>query len=214
MNELLNILPPELNKTFESLDFEENGDLTVFGINFTSRGTELNFTLKVDFGKGSETQEWKMIVENCVDLKVDFDNIGEYFYFYDEHFLLYEFEDENVELYVKNNAENSEKMLSEIYQLHSVTFDNLFNLEKFINGENLYKVCKANNGLFARGPKKILDFYFNILENNHTNPYFYGSYHPKKWTGNKWEEIQEKYQLAILGKNYFIGTKFEFEKTT
>ena len=29
-----------------------------------------------------------------------------------------------------------------------------------------------------------------------------------------YEEIQEKYQLAILGKNYFIGTKFDFEKAT
>lgn len=206
MNEIHTIIPIELNEIFESLEYEE-GDLIINGITFSGNNAELNLFLKLDYGNDVVFQNWKMITENCVDLKIDFDEIGQYFKFYDQHFLLSSFDDVSSELYIKNEAKNNEKLFAELCNLHYEIFENLFNLDKFIVETNLLERCKINNGIFARGPKAILDYYFKILEKFGTQPYYFeNSRNLEK------QETFKKFKLCVLGKNYFIGTDFKFQR--
>lgn len=209
--EIHNIIPEDLNIIFDSLEYEE-GDLFVNGINFEQNNAVLNFTLKLDYGNEVIFQNWKLVTANCVDLKIDFDEIEQYFEFYSEHFLLTEFEDFQTEIYTKNSTENSEKLLAKLFDLHYSKFENLFKIDKFIIEKNLLNRCKISNGIFARGPKTILDDYFTILKEFNTNPYYFGNQKPKIWKGENWEENNTKYKICVLGKNYFIGTDFKFEK--
>lgn len=173
---------------------------------------ELNFTTKLDFGDRISYQKWTLIIENCPDLKIDFDEIEPYFNFYDEHFLLTEFEDFQTELYIKNKAENVEKLFAELSELHYTEFENLFNIDKYIADKNLLNSFKKENGIFAKGPKKILENYFKILQKFKTDSYYLGNQKPGKWNGNNFEENSLKYKICVLGKNYIIGTDFKFER--
>jgi len=209
--EIYNVIPEDLKITFDSLEYEE-GDFIVNGINFNQNNSELNFTLKLDYGDNLVFQSWKLITENCIDFKIDFDEIEPYFEFYNEHFLLNEFEDFQTEVYIKNSTENPEKLLTKLMELHYSKFENIFNIDKFIIGKNMLNRCKMNSGVFARGPKTILEDYFIILKEFGTNPYYFGNQKPGIWKRDNWEENKTKYKLCILGKNYFIGTDFLFEK--
>ena len=209
--ELFNVIPEDLKEIFESLEYEE-GDLIIQGINFIDDTMELNFSLKLDFGDSIKYQEWKLITENCIDLKIDFDEIEQYFYFYDNHFLLEEFEGLQTELYIKNKSENPEKLFATLFDLHYTKFENLFKLDKFIIDKNLLNSCKRENRIFAKGPKNILENYFNILQKFETNPYYFGNRKQGNWNGSNFKENTIKYKVCVLGKNYFIGSEFKFEK--
>ena len=91
-------------------------------------------------------------------------------------------------------------------------FDNYIQLEKYINGTSLLTLCKSDNGLFARGPKQILKYYFDSLTKAGKEPYYYGDIVAKKWDGEKWIPEDKDLKIAILGGTYFIGQTFVFKR--
>lgn len=212
LNELNNILPKDLEETFHSLDYDEEGGLTVNSIKYLDNDLHFDFSLFLGDIEQNETQLWQLQVLNCRDSKIDIDNLGGYFNFFSDHFLLWEFIDNETELYFKNGTDNPEKLLADIYSIHNSTFENYIPLEKFVNGKNLLTQCKSNNGLFGRGPKGILNYYFDSLNKAGKEPYFYGDYIAKKWDGEKWVPEDKNLKVALLGGSYFIGQDFKFKR--
>ncbi len=212
MTELYNILPADLRASFESLDYEEEGGLTVQSIDYLDN--ELHFTFSIFLGdiNQNETQSWKLQVLNYRDGKIDTENLGGYFSFYSEHFLLSEFSDSETELYFRKRTNNSEKLFAEIYKIHITVFDNYFPLEKFTNGSDLLKLCQADSGIFARGPKRVLKYYYDALNKAGSEPYYYGDFPPQKWDGEKWVPEDKNLKLVLLGGTYFIGTEFVYKR--
>ena len=76
--------------------------------------------------------------------------------------------------------------------------------------KNLLTLCKSNIGLFAHGPKQILNHYFACLTKAGKEPYFFGDNPAKKWDGVKWVLEDKDLKLALLGGTYFIGQSFKF----
>lgn len=66
------------------------------------------------------------------------------------------------------------------------------------------------SGIFARGPKYILDYYFKALEKAGKEPYYFGEYAAKKWNGEQLVPEDNEFKLALLGGTYFIGQQFMF----
>ena len=172
--------------------------------------------IRTDSGE-NEFQLWQMQVLGCRDSRIDFDGLDTEFSFYSDHFLLWEFTDKHTELYFKKGANNPELLLADIYILHHTIFKNLIPLEKFTNssrsynGSNLLTICTADNGLFAKGPKRILEYYYKSLANANTEPYYYGESRPLKWTGKEYIYENKNLKLALLGSTYFIGQDFIFK---
>lgn len=212
LTEINNILPKDLEETFHSLDYDEESGLSVNAIKYLDNELHFDFSLFLGDIEQNETQNWQLQVLNYRDSKVDIDNLGGYFNFYLDHFLLWEFIDSETELYFKNSTENPEKLLADIYSIHNSTFENYIPLEKFLNGNNLLTVCKSNNGLFGRGPKRILNYYFDCLKKAGKEPYFYGEYIAKKWDGEKWVPEDKNLKIALLGGTYFVGQDFKFKR--
>jgi hypothetical protein len=212
MTELHNILPKDLEETFHSLDYDQEGGLTVDAVKYLNNEMHFDFSLFLGDIEQNETQLWQLQVLNYRDSKIDIDNLGGYFNFFSDHFLLWEFIDNETELYFKNGTDNPEKLLADIYSIHNSTFENYIPLEKFVNGNNLLTQCKSNNGLFGRGPKRILNYYFDSLNKAGKEPYFYGDYIAKKWDGEKWVPEDKNLKVALLGGTYFVGQDFKFKR--
>jgi hypothetical protein len=77
-----------------------------------------------------------------------------------------------------------------------------------MRGGGLLEIGKSESGLFAKGPKYILNYYFEILKLNGSEPYFYGETDPIIWDGEKWVSSNAEYKLVLLERTYFIGHDF------
>jgi hypothetical protein len=212
MIELNDILPLELKASFDSLDYEEEGGLTALSLKYLDNELHFDFSIFLGDLEQNETQNWQLQVLNYRDSKIDIDNLGSYFCFYSDHFLLWEFTDFETELYFKKGSNRPENLLADIYSIHNTAFDNYIQLEKFINGSSLLTLCKSDNGLFARGPKQILRYYFDSLTKAGKEPYYFGDYFAKKWDGEKWVPEDKDLKVAVLGGTYFIGQTFLFKR--
>ena len=210
MIELPNILPKDLEDAFRDSDYDGEDDLIFRSLKLVDN--ELHFEFLLCFGDNeiNENQLWQLQVKNYRDSKIDIENLGGHFSFYTEHFLLWEFTNQETELYFKKATVNPERLLADIYTIHNTIFDNYISIERYINGHNLLTLCNYNNGLFARGPEKILKYYFDCLKKAGMEPYFYGEYIPKKWDGEKWVLEDQDLKVALLGGTYFVGTDFVF----
>lgn len=212
MTELYDILPKDLQETFDSLDYEEDGGLTIRAVKYLDKDLYFDFAIYLGNIEQNETQLWQLHVENCHDSNIDMENMCRYFSFYSDHFLLWKFIDNEMELYFKKETNNPEMLLADIYTVHNTIFNGYISLEKYLNGSNLLTLCKSNNGLFARGPERILKYYFDCLHKAGKEPYFYGNYIHKKWDGEKWVSENGNFKVAIIGGTYFVGQNFNFRR--
>ena len=210
-------MPKELEEAYSKLSSNNNGDFRVNAIKFLGDDLYFDFSISTETIDGQdEIQNWQMHVLKCRDSKIDFDNLEDEFRFYSDHFLLWEFTDKQVELYFKKGANNPELLFADIYILHHTIYKNLIPLEKFTNasksynGNNLLTLCKADYGLFAKGPKRILEYYYNSLTYANTEPYYFGDRKPLKWDGKKFIDENKDLKLVLLGSSYFIGQDFKF----
>jgi len=212
MIELTDIFPRELKAIFDSLSYEEEGDLKVHLIKYLDNELHFDFSLFLGDQDQNSTQHWQLQVLNYRDSKIDIDNLGSYFHFYSNHFLLWKYIDKETELYFKKKTTNPHKLLSDIYAVHNTVFENYISIEKFLNGKDLLALCKSDIGLFARGPERILKHYYDCLHQAEKEPYFFGDFIPKKWNGEKWIPEDKNFKVAFLGGTYFIGQEFKFKR--
>ncbi len=212
MKEINNILPTELEEAFSSVEFENEGGLKICSIKYLDNELLFNFSFYLEEQEQLIKQYWQLEVKGYRDSKIDLDNFGDFITFYTEHNLLAEFKDIKTELYFKKKGENPERLLSNIYELHTVVFDNLIPIKKYLHDRQLLMLCKSNNGLFAKGPKSILNFYFDNLQKAGKEPYFLGETKPEYWDGEKWVVDNDDLKLALIGGTYFIGQDFNFRK--
>ncbi|MGQ3087770.1 hypothetical protein, partial [Flavobacterium sp.] len=73
---------------------------------------------------------------------------------------------------------NGKELLADRYKIHR-SFSNYLDIERYIlekrdglRNLDLLTLCNYDNGLFAKGPKKILQSYYNCLLANSKKPYF------------------------------------------
>jgi hypothetical protein len=197
-------MPEELKAILASLEYEEDGWLV--GKNYLFLENELHVDFILHLGdQDSTTQQWQMIIEGYKTSMICPDRSGKYFQFYDDHFLLFEFHDVHTELYIKNGSKNAEALFGDLYLNHQKYFGNFLPLGHTL-GASYAMICSHgdNFGLFGRGPKKILDVYFDCLKRAGTEPYFVAQYGPKV------EDLDLK--LLIIGGCYFVGKAFSFTK--
>jgi len=198
-------LPRELEMVFASLDYEEEGWLIEKNLSFSEDKLQFDFVLHL--GDEEKTkQQWQMIIEGYKTSRFYPEKLGSYFQYYDHHFLLWEFQNIWTELYVKKKSINPEALLADLCVTHQKSFGNFLPLGKFFNGANNFlELCNSGFGLFSKGPKKILDVYYDCLQRAGTEPYFFGQSNP----GLENSDLK----LLIIGDCYFIGNNFHFRRS-
>lgn len=206
MNTEKDFLPKDLIEVFDSLEYEEDGYLEITSFDFINNDVFFKFSLYTGNTGSRESQLWQVKIMNYKDFNINFDSIDNYFKFYTNHIALKQYEAPFYELYFKSLGNNSELLYVDIMKLHQNVFNNFIST-KYINTD-LFMLCNASSGLFARGAKPVLEYYFDCLQKIGKQPYFY-----KPNIKYKEEELKNSlYNLMSLGSIYFIGTDFVFER--
>lgn len=199
-------LPKGLIEVFDSLEYEDNGYLEINSFDFINNDVFFKFTLYTGNTESREFQLWQVKIINYKAFNINFDNIDNYFRFNTNHIALKQYEKPHYELYFKSQGSSPELLFLDIMKLQRDVFNNFISI-KYIN-DDLFMLCNAASGLFARGAKPVLEYYFDCLQKAGKQPYFY-----KPNIRYKEEELKNSlYKLMSLGSIYFIGTDFVFER--
>ena len=193
------IFPSDFKATLDSLDYQENGGLVISSLEYLKNDLRVFFTLSYDDNETPE-QLWQLDIIDIEKERVvrDWATFPE---IYSDHFLLFEFIDNYIELYFNGSTSNPEKLLVDLYNSHISNYSNDLDFGLGINAPNgMLKLCTNDNGLFARGPKRILYKYEECLKANGIKTNFI----------NEIESDKNDLKLLIFGDSYFIAKDFKF----
>lgn len=199
MRQLNNSLPDELAKTLSSLAFEENGGLFIDSIQTSGKDLKVCFKLRLSDDKND--QQWIIKITGNIAERIVLTSTHTLQLFSD-HELLWDYTDSHTELYFKGKSKNPYHLYKDLYKLHNRPFNDGM-LETYINGtDGVFKLCESGFGLFARGPKKMLEQYKKCLEKHDVQANYMGDYPAE----------EKDLKLLFFGESYFIGKDFEFER--
>ena len=193
------IFPTDFKTILNSLDYQENGGLVISSLKYINDDLKVMFTLS--FGDNETPEQfWQL---DIVDIEKErfVRNWATFPEIYSDHFLLYEFIDNYTELYFNGSTSNPEKVLIDLYNSHISNYNNDLEFGLGINAPNgMLKLCTNDYGLFARGPKRILNKYAECLNANGIKTNFI----------NEIESDKKDLKLLIFGYSYFIAKDFKF----
>ncbi|HTI90884.1 MAG TPA: hypothetical protein VL727_09855 [Puia sp.] len=161
------MIPEELNKIFETF-YEDELDISITKVEFCENILTIDFTLtsiSTEEEVAENDKRWTMQTVGHKKNKISFDK-GSDIRIEEDHPLLWEFKDIQCELYFNGQGPNPDKLHFELYKLHFGLFRNYIPAETYFNAWYSYDLLKANNGLLARGPKRLLMKYAECLQNN------------------------------------------------
>jgi|GEM_PF-4912559 len=207
----IDLAPKAISDIIEK-DVEGDLVMIVEKISFDKADLHLHFSLIADSHDLKVSQKWEMQAINYQQYQISNEGVLDFFSFYSDHYLLAELNDVNTELYFSNKCGNVRELLSDLYLLRR---EQIIPLDKYIKlpfNNNSVEIATYDYGLFAKGPKSVLEDYYNILERYNMNPHFVGSYEPKIWSNGSWIESQKKYNLAITGRTFVIAEDFKFSR--
>lgn len=208
----LNQLNIELSDIFNSPDFEDNGGIHITGTDWYNDDLKLDFTINT--GLSNEHQLWEAQISGVRDELIKSDWVDD-IVLTDEHPLQWQFNDMQTELYFSKPTQKPFELLNSIIEAHLNTTKGWYDLQKFINSSayiSLIVLFKSSNALFAKGPKKILEKYGEVLDEHQMKPNLFGERTPKRWTGEQWIEETEPLNILLIGKSYVIAEQFDFER--
>lgn len=197
-------LPDELKEHFSKMETWENGGLLVKSVDYGEDDIIVKF--EVYFGDNLGGQEWLMTVKNVKAAKVIWTR-DEYIEIYNDHYLLWKFTDDEIELYVNGTSDSAEVLAANFYTLHQKTFGEWLPIETFVH--NLLSLCKSKQALFAKGPKRLLEYYASWLSDYGRNPYFLEF---EGLTNANVRANRIPLKLLTFGKSYFIGQDIVLNK--
>ena len=204
MKNFIPIEPKELNDIINSDWYQDEGCVAINKLEYVNDDINIEFSLETGEYE-TPNQVWRLTAKSVKSNKINLD-WGNNFQIFNDHFLLWEFNDHLTRLYFSGDGNDQNKLFVDFHKMHKSLYEKYFDIDKYINSSlDLINLCNSNVGLFAAGPMKILENYYECLKRNDRNPYYESYSKP---------EIDEQVLLLILGKSYLIAKNFTFEKLT
>jgi hypothetical protein len=173
--------------------------MVISGLTYQDKDLVITFNLFPSSDRQTK-QVWELKIKNIADEKFT-RSWTTHFSFYSDHFLLYEFTDPYTDLYFNGKATVPEKLFVDLYKSHLKTYSQDFPFAYGINGAtDIFNLCKTASGLFARGPKTIMEKYQICLAKHNIKSNFIGGL----------TKPEHKLKLLVFGESYFIGEEFLF----
>lgn len=138
----IDLLNKELESILSSLEFEENGGLSITGFERYEDDWTLEFVVRT--GVEDERQLWQCQIYNGLDFLLVpgyFDNLE----IVKDHPLLWPHDQKQTSLYFGKAADDSHEVLSSLYSLHVRITKGWIPFDKFLNPNvPLIDLCKVN----------------------------------------------------------------------
>ena len=207
------MLPEELSKIFEQYDYED------FNLGITNVALDSDiFTAKFEIqsaGVGDLDPldtKWILTATGYRESRITFDYAANIL-ISSEHPILWKYIDTQCELYFNGQCPDIGKFFADIYDIHYELFESYTPFESYLNARHLYPLMEANNGLLARGPKKLLTRYAERLKDCGVDFSIIGERGATYWDGKSF--IPESKDLKALffseTGTYIVATGFQFQ---
>ncbi len=201
------MLPKEILEFISKDWFEDNGGIVINKYEYNNR----NLKIEIHLDSGDEdiqNQIWEIEITELKSEKLEIKWETEIEMF-EEHFLLWEFIDDRTTIYFNGENENADNLLADIYRIHRAKFGNKFEIEKYLNVcMSLSELCNSKSGLFASGPKKILENYFLCLKKHNRKPNYENSNTTPEYKNNR----EKPLKLLKIGESHFVAENFAFKQ--
>ncbi|MNJ84667.1 hypothetical protein D3C87_21250 [compost metagenome] len=180
---------------------EEDGGIVISSLEYKDSDLEIHF--KASFPNSEIPEQiWKIQAINIEKERFVRDwsvNIQ----LFVNHQLLLEFNENHSELYYRGKVTAPEKLAFDLFQVFTENEWKDLQLGLGINApEGFLKLCNREAGLFARGPRSLLDRYFSLLHENgvHTRML------------DNMEKNRQELVLLLFGQSYFVAEEFVFDQ--
>lgn len=196
-------LPSEVKEVFELADLVYE---SVIIKSITYLQDDIIVLLEFDLGEDSPKQFWALKVIDAQDEKI-VRTWATYVQVYTDHYLLWPFTDEEAELCINGTNDAPEKLVADFYSLHQAAFGEWLAIDCYVS--DLPGKAKSKFAQFAKGPKRILEYYASWLASHGRNPYFLNF---EGLTNANARVVRVPLKLLTFGECYFIGKEFVFTK--
>lgn len=205
------IVPKELLRIIENDELEWDGGVLITSIDYFGDDAKIELSILLD-RSDEKRQLWEVQLEGIRNEKIK-RVWAEDIVVYDQHYLIKEQKDLNSELYIKSGAKDPNKLLHDLYIHFLSKFEHEISFDKYLNKAcNIDLLLKMDNGLFAIGPKFILEEIDIILNNNRCETYFLGEMAPKRWINDQWIVESSDLFALVIGESYFVAENITFER--
>lgn len=195
-------LPKELTAILDNPEFDDEAGIVIESVKFIEDNLYLTFAIR--FYEDTPQQLWQLYIEDVKEEKI-INGWTQDISLYSEHPLLLKYNDTHTELYFNGTTNHSQELFVDIFQSILQLSDNTNDVFKYIYlPDSVSQLSKQGYGLFARGPKTILNIYQQCLTRQGIKAYFIGDIERSKG--------DEQLMLFKLGESHVIGQKFLFER--
>ncbi|HMH23751.1 MAG TPA: hypothetical protein VK563_18320 [Puia sp.] len=209
------MVPEELQKVFESYDYEDFS-FCVTKVDFSSEPLSIYLSMDVEgfIEEKSIQQKWLLQAVGLRKNRISSDYASNII-IKEDHPLLWEFTDSQCELYFNGQCTKPEGLFVELYKIYFELFRSAEPFKRCLNSNDPFQLIQENNGLLARGPKKLMTKYASCLTKYGLDYSIIGERPAKYWNGEIFNE--ERSDLKILFMNdtdtFIIAEDFVFNKT-
>ena len=198
------MLPVEIKCLLDNYEAEDSG-LTINKADYSSNTPTLSLTLHKP---GETPQLWTLEVIGHRDSQLSFSNIiyDTTILLTDDHPLLWQYADEQSELYFNGSSKDTAKIILELKQ---IDFDLFGRHQK--SGGQFNTLLQTSNGSLGKGSKKLLTKYAACLNNYNIKTSIIGGHIPT-YSDGKNQYSGETLKLLFITGSYIVGQDFIFNK--
>jgi len=210
------VLPEELTKIFELYDYDDL-NLCIANVDFSSNDFKVEFHMQSVGMEGLDEldEKWTLTATGHKDSRISFDYAAS-IVIEDEHPLLWKYLDTQCELYFNGQYEDIPKLFVDLYDIHFEVFGHYSFIDMYLNikKRRLCTLMQGNNGLLARGPKKLLTKYAECLKDHGIDYSIIGERPPVYWNGTSFEPESAQLKVLFMGETdtYIVAEDFTFAK--
>jgi len=131
------------------------------------------------------------------------------------HPLLWDYNDLQASLYFTGEPDDIYKLYWYLQNIHTHLYGTRSGMEKYLNtGRKFDDLLKAQYGLLANGPKKLLTKFAGCLQEHSVKSTIVNERKPSFWDGHKHVAELRELSLLLIGDSYFIADEFKVETIT
>lgn len=206
------MIPDALSQFIEAYDYEDL-ELGLANVTFDTIGFRMDLELRtINQAEGDDRHGiWRVEAIGHRENRIGFE-YGENIQVVTDHPLLWQFTDLQASLYYEGQCSNPEKLFYDMYRVHVGLYGTYVPFGKFLYISDFMRLRQGRGGLLAKGPKRLLTYFAQCLEDAGIGWSIINEYRPTRWEGSERRPERTDLKILLIGRTdiYVIAEDFAF----
>lgn len=124
-----------------------------------------------------------------------------------------QFTDLQVMLHFNGKPKSASKVIAELWLAHRKLVDDWISFETYVNNsDKLFELIEDGYGLFASGPKFLIDEYESVLNKNSIDTTRTKERPYKRWVDGQFEIINKPLAMIHFGESFVVAKDFSAKR--